>query len=583
MQNSLFETESDTSPLQVLPIGQNFEDSLDSKVASVEQTMFRLWNEGWHSCISSSQGKDSSVMTAIVLNAAVKYQEQVGVVPKFVIITGNTLIENPIIEDYAVGELKKIEAFVNQHKIPARIEVAIPSLSNQYLLSIIGGRTIAVLSDNNSKCSEMLKVSPINRLKKNIFKELGVKRGAKICTLIGKRFLESNTRSLNMKARGERPDQPIENEKGEFILSPIAMFTLDDVFEFIGETTSGLRKSYSDFEKLTEVYRDSQAGECIINYYSDQKNKSTACGARHGCHQCLRVKDNKSLVNMLRQDKYSFMKPLNDFRNYIKSTHYDWSKRNWLARTVNPDLSINISPNAYSPNHCLTLLKMALSIDANEADRAAEEIEEPRFQLIRKKDCIAIDVYYNRYGYQKGLEALYWWDQIHNKGRRFMPPTQVVDHPATPLPATISVPFGDKYYLSPHCGLRDLAMQTIDQESVIVKKGQYYTDCQTGEEFEIDEEGAELFFEFELEYALERFHEDDSILNPTAAFHYLLRTGVVKLHKGGHSENDRMLRLADQIWRHGIRDVLHDPVALVKKLTGSTANISIPGIQESLI
>ena len=86
-------------------------------------------------------------------------------------------------------------------------------------------------------------------------------------------------------------------------------------------------------------------------------------------------------------------------------------------------------------------------------------------------------------------------------------------------------------------------------------------------EFEVDEEGAAMFFAFELEYALERYGVSPESRNPTAAFHYLTRLGVVSFRAGQENETDRMLRMANQVWRHRLHEVMGDPNALRERLT----------------
>jgi DNA sulfur modification protein DndC len=104
----------------------------------------------------------------------------------------------------------------------------------------------------------------------------------------------------------------------------------------------------------------------------------------------------------------------------------------------------------------------------------------------------------------------------------------------------------------------DLAMADPDQHCD--------HDINVETEFEIDEEGAELFFSFELENALCMYHQDDELLNPMAGLHYLLRLGVLSINKGGHSTWFKMMQMGNQIWRHGIRRLLSDPEALIMKL-----------------
>jgi hypothetical protein len=135
------------------------------------------------------------------------------------------------------------------------------------------------------------------------------------------------------------------------------------------------------------------------------------------------------------------------------------------------------------------------------------------------------------------------------------------------MPRDQEVPFVDAHYWSVHSGFRDMGMAIIGQESVVEKNGVLYSDVNIDDEFSIDEEGAALFFGFELDFALDKYHRNCSSVNPTAALEYLFRLGVVSIYKGSHSEWDRMLRVANQIWRHGIRDCLNDPIKLVAKLT----------------
>ena len=81
-------------------------------------------------------------------------------------------------------------------------------------------------------------------------------------------------------------------------------------------------------------------------------------------------------------------------------------------------------------------------------------------------------------------------------------------------------------------------------------------------------EAVELFYEFELDRALEYYgpHAD---VAPSEAVHYLARFGVVSFKKGGHSEWDRMLRIGNQLHRLGLREILNNPEALIARLNGA--------------
>ena len=89
------------------------------------------------------------------------------------------------------------------------------------------------------------------------------------------------------------------------------------------------------------------------------------------------------------------------------------------------------------------------------------------------------------------------------------------------------------------------------------------TNVQVGNEYYIDDEGLALFMEFEFDRVLDSQRLNDT---PNAAIHYLLGPGTVQLYKGSHSDWDRMLKLSNQITRHGLQPILHDPHAIIAHL-----------------
>jgi len=546
--------------------------SFDQKVERTVNVIKSLLRNSQPLNIATSYGKDSSVLLNLFLTAAVELKHEGVAIPQCMVMTSNTLIENPEMDMYVKEEIKKVDAFVKKHGLENSIEVSLvtPSRSNHYLVNIIGGRTVATVAEmGDSKCSDMVKVSPLNKAKKRFFREYGIDN---VVTLIGKRTDESAHRAANMKARGENPEVPVKNERGELILSPIADFTIDDIFEYIAYARNDMIESYSDFEKMLEIYRDSNGGVCELVIAATGKSSAAGCGARHGCYLCLRTED-RSMENLLQEDKYAYMKPLNDFRNYIRAHHFNPEKRNWISRTVNEDGTVTIAPNAYSPDFCKDLLRMALTIDANERETAWELGIEPRFQMLTMADVVQVQLLWSRYGYTESFEACQIFHDVNVKGLDYPVPTDEPVYPLANFPkGSTNVPFADADYGSVTRGFRNINLAMIDQEATIEKNGILYSDCLVDDEFIIDEEGAELFFQFELEHVLGRY--GDNQISPTHAFHYFVQLGTVRLFKGSHSEVDRMLRMANQIHALGIRGILNNPEALVEALAGTEAQVS---------
>jgi 3'-phosphoadenosine 5'-phosphosulfate sulfotransferase (PAPS reductase)/FAD synthetase len=565
------------------------ERSFPEKVAEAIAVIKSLILAGKRFVVATSFGKDSSVTLAIALKAMEQLKAEGLEVPELHVLNSDTLIENPRVHSYSKDEIRTLKAYSEKNGLPVRIWVCSPNLSENWLVSIIGGRTVASLPGNSAKCQQQIKASPMDRTKRQIKAVIQQEMGSDfasdtIITLIGTRRDESAVRGRNMAARGESAFLPVNmakpGEKDNWILSPIADFTTMDIFTFLAEVTNGRLDTYSDFTQLTEIYRDS-AGDCMVNVMirDGGAERKTSCGARHGCWMCLRVSTDKSMENMLSQEdgRHEWMKPLNDFRNYLKARHYDPKGRNWLARTINPENGyIKISANAYSPELCLELLRYALTIDADEAEWSQRNRQPARFQLLGMKEVLAIDLHWSRYSYQRPFTALSEYKAIFENGKRYPLPAEYAEFQRSDLDISrsIEVPFADAEFNGMFEGLRSVNDE-LSCQGTLQKKGIYYTNVNETNEFDLDDEGVELFYAFELDRALEYYgpHQD---VYPSQALHYLLRYGVVSFKKGGHSAWDRMLRIGNQLHRHGLREILNDPDALVAKLTGLFVSAASP-------
>lgn len=108
--------------------------------------------------------------------------------------------------------------------------------------------------------------------------------------------------------------------------------------------------------------------------------------------------------------------------------------------------------------------------------------------------------------------------------------------------------------------------------------GQYMTRVEIGNEYDIDDEGLANFMEFDLDYALNRIQLNDA---PSGAVHYLLGLGTVQLFKGSHSDWDRMLRISNQLFRHGLQPILHDPHAIIAHLNAKRAALGLQVVSKA--
>lgn len=563
MQFSLALDDQNTD--SVYPDAIDLSEKIELAVNTIKQQMLNQW----YCVLAWSAGKDSSITAYLAIRALQEMVAEGRKVSTLHLMMSNTGYENPIVHNYAQEEIVKIREFAEANNLPIKVWVAKPNLSNDYFVQMIGGRTIASVPGSSRKCQQLLKANPLQKIHRDIVADIKSETNEKnprLCVMIGTRRDESAHRNNAMAKRKENALFPVWNESSnQWTLSPIAEFTQDDIFETIGMVTSGQIETYSDFVALTQVYRDSAAGECMVNLYANSgTTKQSSCGSRHGCYICLAVKDDKSMENMLSLEdgRYLFMKPLNQLRNYIMSRHFDMDSRNWMARSVDVETgTISISPNTYSPDFCLDLLRYALTIDAREIEATQAIGIAPRFQIMSEEAILAIDCLWNRYGYNNALQACKTYHEIFVEGVRYDLPEHFEQAPRVKIPKAVTVPFMDEEFWDIQHGLFDSRLAMADPDNACE------VEVNMDDEFEIDSDGAGLFFDYELEYALSEYNKDDSLLNPMAGLHYLMRLGVVSINKGGMSRWDMMMRIGNQLWRHGLRPYLNQPEKLISILT----------------
>jgi 3'-phosphoadenosine 5'-phosphosulfate sulfotransferase (PAPS reductase)/FAD synthetase len=541
--------------------------TLEQKVERVKSVYRDLLLQGKRALCAFSGGKDSSVMANLMIETLLEMKNAgeldrlSGDGPRLVVTHSDTRLENPVVNQFALSECRKMQAFFEAHDLPARVDIIQPGMSNNYLVGLIGGRLVATLPGMSSNCSLMMKVRPITSHKQAIFKAFGKDE---VFTAVATRRDESSARSGNMEERGDSELAPVLNAQGQYIWSPVADFTLDDVFMHIAEVRNGIGQTYSDFTELIEHYRDLNSGECMVNVYAAGNPSSSGCGGRSGCHVCLKLSRDHSLENMIKEDRFAWMKPLSDFRNYIGYHHWNPDKRRWLARSVNTDGTIDLNPSSYSASHTEDLLRFALTIQRREYEAAYDGGFEPRFTLLREADLIAIELLWSRYGFHEPAKALSIWDEVMNRGLNYVvPELNPEESPYTRADIRIRgdkiLPFADDEFHRAFNGFRDLDAATAGVERTVVKKnGKVFAQAEVGGAFDVDEEAAELFLGIELHRTLEMAKTSSA----TAVYHKLIRMGVVTLKSGSESEQDRILAISNQIARVGLAGLETNPDAL---------------------
>jgi len=523
--------------------------------------------------IAYSGGKDSTAMLLMVLNAAAALRKEGITFPEILLTHGNTGIENPNVVALVHLELAKARGFARAHGFGLRAEIAMPMLNDTWAVAILGGRKLPTFASSSTRdCTVMFKIDPMERLRKRILKqEEHEPRGGPPVTLIGTRFEESDSRAARMNERGETAYTPWE-QKGAWFMSPIANWTSDDVWEYIGEYKNGQRVGYTDGHGVWDMYADAGAtGTCAIvaDMATESLKKARACGARFGCSLCAAVGRDKSLENMLLLPQFQWLENINRIQRFIVDTQWDWSRRTWVGRTITNGY-VKIEPDTYSPAMLRELLRYCLTADIIEKREAARLGIAPRFELVSEEQLFAIDAIWSLNGVQeRPFMAIKIWDEVYNKRQRYFPP-EVEPTPHSPMPQARYIfvgPDWDGAEPQRYTGLRDVMQEGFASMDGVegcvgtrdLKDGRTIMDIEKAESLGFDPEAMVLFFEFELEYVLRNFYE--SKYSPcTAGFFHYVRLNMIET-SAGHAQAhvDRIMRRTNWRIRNGlVGDVPHE-------------------------
>ena len=570
---------------------KELEVPVEERVEKALRNITRLFVAGHPIVIAFSSGKDSSLVAAITLHAATEYKAMLRrqmlykaiavrvpanlqrglrvwrnlkrsvplraaagkLAEPFVIVTSSdTRIENPVIIGHLKNDFARIEAFAKMHGIRCETHRVEPSLLSTWQVSILSGRAVPSYAGVKADCSVSYKIKPQLSFRRARFRQLKQEKLGTPITLLGTRFDESEKRALAMKLRQDRDDAPVLNKDGEYVLSPIAYLSTDDVWEALAYYGSGMWPSYSDFEDTKQIYADAGGTSCAVvsdAIFEGSKNKSGKCGARMGCFLCLQTED-KSLTTMVEYDKqYAFAKGLLKLNQFLRNIRYDWSRRNWVGRTIRAGY-IAIGPDTFGPETIREIARYMLQLDFDEGVRAARAREQRKFELMPLDILVALDAMQSLYGVARPFQL--WADRrdIHARRVRYdIPDTKAV--PPQPIPETRFQFVGDDWDSNrtgkEFTGLRDEYMDAMTERACatslkLLKNGEYAWDIPTEQSFQVNMETVFWMEDIELDRML-ALHESTTAKGAiTYAYKWYLQYGAITLSHSQQEKHDEVCR-----------------------------------------
>jgi len=299
------------------------------------------------------------------------------------VICNDTLVENPIIQNYVDDVLEKIEQTAVQRELPIFVQKTTPRLEDSFWVNVIG-RGYPVPNNTFRWCTDRMKIKPTSRY---IVEQ--VAENGEAIILVGTRRSESITRANSIKKheiKGKRLTKH-PNQANTFVYPPIKELQLEEVWYIINAMTSPWG---ADNSKLFQIYSDASADdyECPT-MVTDDKHKS--CGqSRFGCWTCTVVREDKSLTAQVNNGK-EWLKPLLDLRGSMFderniSDNRETTRRNG-QKAVTQD---GHNQGNYTLEYRIKLLKQVLETQ-KEIQKYDSSIE-----LIKKSELIALQVIWRR-------------------------------------------------------------------------------------------------------------------------------------------------------------------------------------------
>ena len=342
------------------------------------------YNRPW--IIGFSGGKDSTVLLTLTWLAMQRLKEQGALLKRNVyVVCNDTMVENPVIEEYVQNVLEKIRKAANEQELPVSVTMTLPELEDSFFFFFIGKGYPA---PNNAfrYCTERMKIKPTTRF---IIDQVAVDGEAIV--LIGTRKGESQKRAMSIKRhtiKGHRLSKHPLNPN-TYTYAPIVELMLEEVWWVINAVPSPWG---FDNKILFKIYADASADDYECPTVVTDKSH-TSCGqSRFGCWICTVVKEDSSMTSLIKNG-VAWMKPLLDFRNRMQKNRNVSEFRCSTRR--NGQLAVDESGHNqgnYTMEYRIQLLRELLTVQ-KETQKYRGSID-----LITVQELIAIQIIWYRDG-----------------------------------------------------------------------------------------------------------------------------------------------------------------------------------------
>lgn len=336
--------------------------------------------------IGFSGGKDSTVLLMLTWIAIQELRDEgIELRRSVYVVCNDTMVENPVIEEYVTTVLFEIGKAAQEQHLPVQVVTTTPQLEDTFWSCVIG-KGYPVPNNAFRFCTEKMKIKPTSK-----FITDQVVADGEAIVLVGTRLTESLQRERSIKRheiKGHRLSKHPLNPN-TFTYAPIKELMLEEVWWVINTIPSPWG---FDNEILYKIYQDASADdyECPT-VVTDDSHRS--CGqSRFGCWICTVVKEDKSMSSLI-QNGVSWMQPLLDFRNKLVENRNVSELRCSTRRNGQAAVdSTGHNLGNYTMEYRIEMLKDLLKVQ-----KKVQE-EHSSVRLITSQELIAIQVIWFRDG-----------------------------------------------------------------------------------------------------------------------------------------------------------------------------------------
>lgn len=334
--------------------------------------------------VAFSGGKDSTCVLQLVYEMMLNLPKD-ELNPTYAILS-DTLVEAPNVAIYFKNIVNSINSDAAKREIPFKIIIAKPSDQDEFWANLIG-KGYPSPTRTFRWCTERLKINPM----KSIVKEITDKHGSAIM-LLGVRKSESINRRISIEKRILSEDGFSKHDDYENVLiySPIKEWQTEDVWSYLTIQNPPPWDVSHNF--LFDLYTQASGDEC---QFIIDKKQSSCGGSRFGCWVCTLVNEDKSMQGFIKSGEEK-LRPLNEFRNFIKQAREDDSMRSDFKK----DGSFRRGP--FTSNARKVILKKLLECESKFGGELISDTQLKLISDIWKKEfdsensCLKIAKEFNR-------------------------------------------------------------------------------------------------------------------------------------------------------------------------------------------